>query len=70
MNFDQEKMKLIEIMTKGNLAESNSNARRLIEQGAVSIDSKKITDVNSEIDIINGMIFKVGKRKQTAGLSV
>jgi len=63
MNFDQEKMKLIEIMTKGNLAESNSNARRLIEQGAVSIDSKKITDVNSEIDIINGMIFKVGKRK-------
>lgn len=63
MNFDQEKMKLIEIMTKGNLAESNSNARRLIEQGAVSIDSKKITDVNSEIDIIDGMIFKVGKRK-------
>lgn len=63
INFDQEKMKLIEIMTKGNLAESNSNARRLIEQGAVSIDSKKITDVNSEIEIINGMIFKVGKRK-------
>lgn len=63
MNLDQDKMKLIEIMTKGNLAESNSNARRLIEQGAVSIDSKKITDVNSEIEIINGMIFKVGKRK-------
>lgn len=62
MRFEKTRMKLIEILTKGNLADSNSNARRLIEQGAVKIDGKKITDVNLEIDIINGMIFKVGKK--------
>ncbi|MBS1518481.1 MAG: tyrosine--tRNA ligase [Bacteroidetes bacterium] len=63
MIFDRDKMKLIEIMTAGNLADSNSNARRLIEQGAVNINGKKITDVNLEVEITNGMIFKVGKRK-------
>jgi len=62
MSFEKDRMKLIEIMTTGNLADSNSNARRLIEQGAVKIDGKKITDVNLEIEIINGMIFKVGKK--------
>ena len=62
MSFEKDTMKLIEILTTGNLADSNSNARRLIEQGAVKIDGKKITDVNLEIEIINGMIFKVGKK--------
>lgn len=63
IKISEEKMKLVEFLTSSELAESNSNARRLIEQGAVSIDGERITDINSVTDFRNGMIFKVGKRK-------
>ena len=42
-------------------APSNSEARRLVKQGAVRIDGKKIDDC--EIEIEEGMIIQVGKRK-------
>ncbi|MBV6477532.1 MAG: Tyrosine--tRNA ligase [Ignavibacteria bacterium] len=63
IKITEDKMKLVEFLTVSELAESNSNARRLIEQGAVSIDGQKVTDINSVTDFRSGMIFKVGKRK-------
>ncbi|MCD5411171.1 MAG: tyrosine--tRNA ligase [Clostridiales bacterium] len=42
-------------------APSNSEARRLVKQGAVRIDGKKIDDC--ELEIEEGMIIQVGKRK-------
>lgn len=42
---------------------SNSEARRLIEQGALKIDGTKITDPKSEIATHPGMIIQVGKLK-------
>jgi tyrosyl-tRNA synthetase len=42
------------------LAKSNSEANRLIRQGAVSIDGKKIT--GDSINVKNGSIIKIGKR--------
>ncbi len=42
---------------------SNTEARRLIEQGAVKIDGAKITDPKSPIAVKTGMIIQVGKRK-------
>lgn len=42
-------------------APSNSEARRLVKQGAVRIDGKKIGDC--ELEIEEGMIIQVGKRK-------
>lgn len=44
-------------------AGSNSDAKRLIEQGGVRIDKAKITDVNAQISTHKGMIIQVGKRK-------
>ena len=55
--------KLVDLLTGNNLAESKTTARKLIEQGAVSINGRKETDVNSVVNIINGMVLKVGKRK-------
>lgn len=63
VKISEDKMKLVDLMTSTKLAESNNNARRLIEQGAVNIDGKRVTDVNLILEIINGMILKVGKRK-------
>lgn len=40
---------------------SSSQARRLIESGAVSIDGKKIVDFEAKIVITFGLIIKVGK---------
>ena len=56
-------MKVTELLTHTKLTDSNSNSRRMIEQGGVSINGNKITDVNLSVDITNGMIIKVGKRK-------
>ena len=46
------------------LTQSKTEARRLIESGAVSIDSKKITDIKTIFrPATTGTILKVGKRK-------
>ena len=63
VTIKEDTLKLIDILTLNNLAESKTAARKLIEQGAVSINSEKISDVNSVIEITDGMVFKVGKRK-------
>ena len=44
------------------LGKSNSELKRLVRGGAVSIDGKKITDVNAIITITKPSILKVGKR--------
>jgi tyrosyl-tRNA synthetase len=54
---------ILRLLTESHLASSNSDARRLIEQGGVSVDGNKIEDYNSMIDIHRGVVVKVGKRK-------
>ncbi len=49
------------LLTITKLAKSRSEAGRLISQGAVSIDGKKIT--NSDIKIKSGSVVKAGKRR-------
>jgi tyrosyl-tRNA synthetase len=49
------------IIVKAGMAKSNSEAIRLIKQGAVSIDGNKIT--NNMATIQSGCIIKVGKRR-------
>ena len=43
-------------------AKSNSDARRLVQQGAVTWDGEKITDPNAVIQIAEEHVLKVGKR--------
>ncbi|MCZ7613176.1 MAG: S4 domain-containing protein [Ignavibacteriaceae bacterium] len=50
-------------MLKVNFAPSRGEARRLVTQGGVSIENKKITDANFNIILTEGMVLKVGKRK-------
>jgi tyrosyl-tRNA synthetase len=44
-------------------ADSKSNARRLIQQGGVSVDGEKVSDPFAIIQIDSEIILKVGKRK-------
>ncbi len=47
------------------LAKSNSDARRLIEAGAVSLDGAKVTDSKARLpkDQLSGKVLKVGKHQ-------
>ena len=53
------------ILVKAGLVASKSEARRAIEQGGVSVDNEKITDVRATFtpeDLKNGKVFRRGKK--------
>ena len=54
---------ILDLIIKVNFAPSRGEARRLIIQGGVSINSNKITDPNFKTKLGDGTILKVGKRK-------
>ena len=60
---DAESMSIIDLITTVNFAPSKGEARRLIQQGGVSIDGEKISDIYQEINFDSEKILKVGKRK-------
>jgi tyrosyl-tRNA synthetase len=55
--------KLVDVIAGNNLASSKGEARRLIKQGAVSIEGEKITDIDYEVVITSPSVLKVGKRR-------
>lgn len=57
------KVWLPKLLTSLGLTSTNSEARRMIEQGAFKINSKKIVDSDKEIEVRNGDILQLGKRK-------
>jgi tyrosyl-tRNA synthetase len=54
---------IVKIMVDNGLAETGSQARRLIKQGSVSLDGERVQDENLELAIAKEIIIKVGKRK-------
>ncbi len=52
---------LQDYLVENHLAKSRSEAKRLIEQGAVDVDGKKVTDV--QMEVTKDSIIKVGKRR-------
>ncbi len=63
IKFETSEMPIIELITTLNFAPSKAEARRLIQQGGVSINNKKITDFKVVIKFDTEQILKVGKRK-------
>jgi tyrosyl-tRNA synthetase len=56
-------MGIVRLLTESKLVGSNNEARRLIGQGGVRINGVTIDDEKAEIDLHNGVILNVGKRK-------
>lgn len=54
---------ICKLMVDLEFAKSNGQARRLIKQGAVSIDGEKVTNANLDLSPENEFILKVGKRR-------
>ncbi|MDY6914100.1 MAG: tyrosine--tRNA ligase [Planctomycetota bacterium] len=57
------RMNIIELITLAGFAKSKGQARRLVMQNAVSIDNRKITDIDAEVELQTGCVLKVGKRR-------
>jgi len=56
-------MWIVKLLTDSGMTESNSEARRLIRQGAVYVDNEKVIDEALILTIEHPKIVKVGKRK-------
>lgn len=54
---------IVELLKHVGSVSSSSEARRLILEGAVSIDGIKITDPNAELQLKQGQHLKVGKHR-------
>jgi len=58
-----EKIWLVNLLNDAGLVQSNGEGRRMIKQGAVSINGERISDMNYEFVPEQDMVLKVGKRR-------
>ena len=49
-DFTDGKIGIIDILVKANLAKSRGEARRLVEQGGVSLDDAKVTSIDTSVE--------------------
>ncbi|PRX21669.1 tyrosyl-tRNA synthetase [Orenia metallireducens] len=62
-DLEDGKLWIVKLVAATGLVDSNSEARRMIKQGAVSIDDKRYDKMNLDIEVKDGMVIKVGKRR-------
>lgn len=58
---DKKSIEAFFLIYKTGIAGSNSEAKRLINQGAIDINGRTIIDPNEKINVIDGTIIKKGK---------
>jgi tyrosyl-tRNA synthetase len=59
----KEPVWICRLLTDAGLTASNGEARRLIKQGAVKLDSEKVEDADMEIPATGELILQAGKRR-------
>lgn len=64
-DFEDGKVTVLSLMIKAGMIKSNGEGRRLIQQGGISVNDEKITDVFTAVsndDLANGIVVKKGKK--------
>lgn len=54
---------IVELLETTGLVQSRSEARRLIQQGAVELDGRRVESVEAHVALREGMLLRVGKRR-------
>jgi tyrosyl-tRNA synthetase len=54
---------IVDLLEGSGLVSSRSEARRLIQQGAVELDGSVIDSIDAEVKLKDGMLLRVGKRR-------
>ena len=60
---DREPMWIVELLVQAGLASSNSEARRLIQQGAVRVNGERVSDANLRLLASESHLLQVGRRR-------
>ena len=63
VNIDNNKIWICKLLNNLKMVASNSEAKRLIKQGAVKIDGEKVSDVDLELEKGFSGIIRAGKKK-------
>ena len=58
-----EPIGIVELICLAEFAESRGQAKRLVKQGAVTIDGQSIASIDAEVEPADGQVLKVGKRR-------
>jgi len=61
--LDNGRIWIVSLLSQAGFASSNSDARRLVAQGAVTIDERRIEDAAQKVTVSGGEVLKVGKRR-------
>ncbi|MDE0957994.1 MAG: tyrosine--tRNA ligase [Planctomycetota bacterium] len=62
-DLEDGKIWVVKLIVDSGLALKNNEARRNIEGGGVRIDEQRLEDHGSQIEVRDGMVIQVGKRK-------
>ena len=61
ITLDMPSCDIITLLVSASMTASKSEARRLVQQGGVSIDGVKVTDMAAVIDLSKQIVLRVGK---------
>jgi tyrosyl-tRNA synthetase len=61
--LETTELNIIKLLTESKLVASNGEARRMIEQGGVSVNGERVSDYNATVSLQYSVILKVGKRR-------
>jgi len=61
--YENGEANIVNLVFDLGLAASKGEARRMVQQGAVKANEKKVDDINQMIRLEDGMVIQVGKRK-------
>ncbi len=63
VNIDGESILLVNLLKETNMIASVSEGNRLIKQGGIKVNSKKVSDPKFEISVNSENLYQVGKRR-------
>ena len=56
-------MNIVDLIVHAEFAKSKSEARRLVTQGAVTLDDQTVSDIDAAVALRDGVVLRVGKRR-------
>ncbi|WP_353948501.1 tyrosine--tRNA ligase [Sporolactobacillus sp. Y61] len=62
-NGSTQQIWVVAFLVRLGLFQSNGEARRMIQNGGVKINQTKLSDIGAKINVHDGMVVQVGKRK-------
>lgn len=63
VSIGKAEMNIVDLIAETKMVSSKSDGRRMVQQGAVKVDDEKVEDFKSIIQVGEGVLVQVGKRK-------